>query len=129
MDLINKFAGGSQDKPEHQGQAEDPHQQQQQQTQSSGSSSSFLDKLHGMAGGGPESEKKEDALDKGIDWVQENVLKQGPQNNESAAEQAKDRFIADQIRNQYRNATGKDFPIKKKEEEEKKQGGGFGGLF
>jgi hypothetical protein len=24
-----------------------------------------MDKLHGMAGGGPESEKKEDALDKG----------------------------------------------------------------
>jgi len=31
--------------------------------------------------------------------VQENVLGQGQQSNESAAEQAKDRFIADQIRN------------------------------
>jgi hypothetical protein len=47
--------------------------------------------------------------------VQENVLKQGQQSNENAAEQAKDNFIADQIRNQYRNATGKDFPIKDKE--------------
>ena len=63
--------------------------------------------------------------------MQENVLKQGPQNNENAAEQAKDRFIADQIRDQYRNATGKDFPIKEKEqkEAEAKKTGGFGGLF
>ncbi|KAK4236519.1 hypothetical protein C8A03DRAFT_35559 [Achaetomium macrosporum] len=61
-----------------------------------------------MAGGGPESEKKEDALDKGIDWVQENILGQGPQNNESAAEQAKDRMIAQAIRSQYQGASGGD---------------------
>lgn len=60
--------------------------------------------------------------------MQEKVLKQGPQTNESAGEQAKDRFIADQIRSQYKNATGKDFPIKEKEAEPKKTGG-FGGLF
>ena len=62
--------------------------------------------------------------------MQENVFKAGPQNNESAAEQAKDRFIADQIRDNYKKATGKDFPIKEKEKsEEEKKTGGFGGLF
>ncbi|KAK0715130.1 hypothetical protein B0H67DRAFT_489603 [Lasiosphaeris hirsuta] len=89
----------------------------QQQQQSSGSSSSLLDKLHGAIGGGPESEKKEDALDKGIDWVQENILKQGAQNNEDAAEQAKDKLIANTIREQYKKQTGNDFPAKDKEEE------------
>lgn len=58
MDFINKMTGqatGSQgNKP----------QSQEPQKGSSGSSS-FMDKLHGLAGGGPESEKKEDALDKG----------------------------------------------------------------
>jgi len=55
-DLLGKlgsFAGGS-----------SGHSQQQQPQQPSGSGG-FFDKLHGMAGGGPESEKKEDALDKG----------------------------------------------------------------
>ncbi len=62
--------------------------------------------------------------------MQENVFKQGPQNNESASEQAKDRLIADQIRKQYHTATGKDFPIKEKQQgEEPKKEGGFGGLF
>lgn len=60
MDFINKIAnqasGNQADKPQDQAQA--------QQTQSSGSGS-FMDKLQGMAGGGPQSEKKEDALDKG----------------------------------------------------------------
>lgn len=69
----------------------------------------------------------------GIDWVQENVLGAGPQNNESAAEQAKDRFIADKIRDQYRTSTGKDFPISEKDkkvEEQKQSGsGGIGGFF
>jgi hypothetical protein len=61
MDYINKLTGGDK-KP----QGDAPTQQQQQQTQQSGSSSSFMDKLHGMAGGGPESEKKEDSLGKGM---------------------------------------------------------------
>jgi hypothetical protein len=67
----------------------------------------------------------------GIDYVQEKFLGGGPQNNENAAEQAKDRFIADQIRGQYKSATGKDFPIKEKTQEPKPSGGGggLGGLF
>ncbi|TLD28584.1 hypothetical protein PspLS_04059 [Pyricularia sp. CBS 133598] len=79
------------------------------------SSGGFMDKLNSMAGGGKESEKNEDALDKGIDWVQENVMGQGQQSNESAIEQAKDKQIAGFIRDQYKTTTGSDFPIKEKE--------------
>jgi len=74
-----------------------------------------MDKLHGMAGGGPESEKNEDALDKAIDMVQEKVLGQGDQSNESAVEQAKDEQISDFIRGQYKSTTGSEIPIKDKE--------------
>lgn len=45
---------------------------------------------------------------------QEKVLGQGPQDNESAAEQAKDEMISDAIRDQYKNATGSDIPVKDK---------------
>ncbi|KAI5839494.1 hypothetical protein DFP73DRAFT_483820 [Morchella snyderi] len=83
--------------------------QQQQQQQSSGG---WGDKLHGMIGGGPESEKKEDAVDKAVDLFQEHILKQGPQNNESAFEQAKDAQIGNFIRSQYKTYTGKDIPKK-----------------
>ncbi|KAK4110243.1 hypothetical protein N656DRAFT_714102 [Canariomyces notabilis] len=93
MDFVNKMTG----KGSSNAQANQPQQQ------GGSSSGGIMDKLHGMAGGGPESEKKEDSLDKGVDWVQENVLGQGPQNNESAAEQAKDKFIAGQIRGQFQN--------------------------
>jgi len=58
MDFVNKLTGGSDSKGADQ-------KQQQQQTQGSSSGGGFMDKLHGMAGGGPESEKNEDALDKG----------------------------------------------------------------
>lgn len=51
----------------------------------------------------------------GVDFVQEKVLGQGPQDNESAVEQAKDEQISDFIRGQYKNTTGSDFPIKDKE--------------
>ncbi|CAJ2510534.1 Uu.00g133430.m01.CDS01 [Anthostomella pinea] len=105
MDFVNKLTGGSKE-----GGAQKPEGQQQQQ-----SGGGFMDKLNGMAGGGKESEKNEDALDKGVDWVQENVMGQGPQNNESAAEQAKDEQISDFIRGQYKNTTGSDVPIKDKE--------------
>lgn len=46
--------------------------------------------------------------------VQEKVLGQGPQNNESAIEQAKDEQISDFIRAQYKSRTGKEMPIKDK---------------
>ncbi len=48
----------------------------------------------------------------GIDMFQEKILKQGPQDNESAIEQAKDEQISDMIRQQYKGITGKDIPIK-----------------
>ncbi|KAI0752585.1 hypothetical protein C8Q80DRAFT_1147088 [Daedaleopsis nitida] len=70
----------------------------------------FGNKLNEMAGGGTAGEQKEDKLDKGIDWVQEHVLQQGQQSNESAQEQFKDEQISDFIRNQYKKATGHEFP-------------------
>lgn len=39
---------------------------------------------------------------------------QGPQDNESAIEQAKDEQISDFIRKQYKGMTGSDIPIKDK---------------
>ncbi|KAK7906394.1 hypothetical protein PG985_016400 [Apiospora marii] len=107
MDFVNKLTGGSDSKG--------AEQKQQSQQSSSSAGGGFMDKLNGMAGGGPESEKNEDALDKGVDWVQEHVLGQGQQSNESAAEQAKDEAISDGIRDQYKKATGTDFPSKDKE--------------
>jgi len=50
-------------------------------------------------------------LDKGVDMFQERVLHQGPQNNESAMEQAKDEQISDGIRKAYKSGTGSDFPV------------------
>lgn len=52
----------------------------------------------------------------GIDFVQEKFLGQGPQNNESAVEQAKDKMIAQTIRDGYKSSTGNEFPIKSKED-------------
>lgn len=46
--------------------------------------------------------------------VQEHVLGQGKQNNESAFEQAKDEQISDYIRDKYESTTGSDMPIKDK---------------
>ncbi|KAH9884258.1 hypothetical protein F4778DRAFT_763573 [Xylariomycetidae sp. FL2044] len=107
MDFVNKLTGGSGDKK--------PEDQQNQQNQESSSGGGFMDKVNSMAGGGKESEKNEDALDKGVDWVQENVMGQGKQDNESAVEQAKDEQISDFIRDQYKKTTGSDVPIKDKE--------------
>ncbi|KAF3163981.1 hypothetical protein TWF106_009603 [Orbilia oligospora] len=79
----------------------------------------FFDKasnfVNEQAGGGKKGEQKEDTLDKAIDYVQENVFKQGPQDNESAAEQAKDGAIADFIRDQYKKNTGKEFPVSERQ--------------
>ncbi|KAI0761340.1 hypothetical protein BD413DRAFT_486075 [Trametes elegans] len=86
-----------------------------EETKSSGGFFGGLsDKMNELAGGGAKSEAKEDKLDKAIDWVQEHVLSQGQQSNESAAEQFKDEQISDFIRNQYKSATGKEFPVKDK---------------
>lgn len=59
------------------------------------------------------TEAKLDAA-KGIDFVQEKFLGQGPQNNESAFEQAKDEKISDFIRGKYKSMVGSDMPIKDK---------------
>ena len=40
---------------------------------------------------------------------------QGDQSNESALEQAKDEQISDEIRRQFKERTGKDFPVADKE--------------
>lgn len=105
MDFVNKLTGNK----------EEGQKPAESQEQKSGGGGGLMDKLNGMAGGGPESEKNEDALDKGVDFVQEHVLGQGPQDNESAVEQAKDEQISDFIRGQYKNTTGSELPIKDKD--------------
>lgn len=47
--------------------------------------------------------------------MQEKFLGKGDQSNESAAEQAKDEKISDFIRDQYKKATGSEFPIADKD--------------
>lgn len=115
MDFLKKFTE-SENNSQGQGQG-----QQQNQASSSGNQQeggSFFDKLAGKvntaAGGGRESEKDEDYLDKGVDFVQEKFLGGGKQDNESAIEQAKDEQISDYIRKQYKGFTGSDLPIKDK---------------
>ncbi|KAF5349486.1 hypothetical protein D9756_008919 [Leucocoprinus leucothites] len=56
------------------------------------------DKVNNAFGGGARGEAQEDHLDKAIDFVQEHVLKEGAQSNESAFEQAKDERIAGVLR-------------------------------
>jgi len=112
MDFVNKFTGGESGKDSN-------NNNQQSENKEGQSSGGFMDKLNGMAGGGQKGEKNEDTLDKAVDFVQENVLGQGQQSNESAAEQAKDEAISDYIRGQYKNTTGTDFPI---EDKDKKYG-------
>ncbi|KHN98701.1 uncharacterized protein MAM_03163 [Metarhizium album ARSEF 1941] len=53
--------------------------------------------------------------DPAVDLVQEKVLGEGDQSNESAAEQAKDEAISDFIRDKYKETTGKDFFIADKD--------------
>lgn len=45
-----------------------------------------------------------------IDFVQEHILHQGQQKDESAFEQLKDKQIADAIRHQFKNMTGHELP-------------------
>ncbi|KAI0649773.1 hypothetical protein C8Q79DRAFT_1006112 [Trametes meyenii] len=81
---------------------------------SGGLFSNFGDKVNELAGGGAAGEAKEDKLDKAIDWVQEHVLHQGQQKDESASEQFKDEQISDFIRKEYKNVTGSELPVKDK---------------
>ncbi|EKD14217.1 uncharacterized protein L3040_003643 [Drepanopeziza brunnea f. sp. 'multigermtubi'] len=114
MDYLNKFTGGD-NKEQNQNQQQNSGSTQQSGESSGGFLSGLSNKLNSAAGGGKESEKNEDYLDKGIDYVQEKFMGQGAQDNESAVEQAKDEQISDFIRGQYKSATGKDIPIKDKE--------------
>ncbi|KAK5076021.1 hypothetical protein LTR64_008535 [Lithohypha guttulata] len=100
-----------------QGYPQDERQQQGNTGSTSGGGffGGLGDKFNSAAGGGRESEKNEDMLDKGIDFVQEKFMGQGKQDNESAFEQAKDEQISDFIRGQYKSTTGSDMPIKDKE--------------
>ncbi len=109
------------------------NEQTEQKQGGGGFLGSIGDKFNSAAGGGRESEKNEDYLDKGmshnvrrsqpllinrdsgVDFVQERFMGGGPQNNESAIEQAKDEQISDFIRGQYKSTMGKDMPIKDKE--------------
>ncbi|KAG8730189.1 hypothetical protein FRC11_007296 [Ceratobasidium sp. 423] len=100
MDLFNKFAG------QH-GQQQHPDQAHQQTSRSGG----FMGLLNNAMGGGKTGKAKEDSLDKAVDWVQEHILGQGPQNNKWTLQQAEDKQISDFIHSQYKGVTGKDFPI------------------
>ncbi|KAF4470277.1 DNA damage-responsive 48 [Fusarium albosuccineum] len=107
MDFINKVTGGGSNNANQ--------EQAQTQNQESSSGGGFMDKINGMAGGGAQGEKNEDGLDKAVDFVQEKVLGQGNQGNESAAEQAKDEAISDFIRDKYKDTTGKEFFVADKD--------------
>jgi hypothetical protein len=91
MDTLKNLVGNT-------GSSNNEQQQQQpasNEEPSSGGGGGLMDKVNSALGGGKASEKNEDYLDKGVDLVQERVLGQGPQNNESAIEQAKDEHISD----------------------------------
>ncbi|KAL8635644.1 MAG: hypothetical protein Q9226_009333 [Calogaya cf. arnoldii] len=90
----NMMGGGSGENKPVEGQT------QGQTGEQASSGGGFMDKINSMAGGGKESEAKEDYLDKGIDMVQEKFMGAGPQDNESAIEQAKDEQMSDFIRGQ-----------------------------
>ncbi|KAJ4370638.1 hypothetical protein N0V83_005159 [Neocucurbitaria cava] len=120
MDFVNKFTGGNNNEQQQEQTGQSTGQSVNEQVANDKSSGGgFLggigDKLNSAAGGGRESEKNEDYLDKGVDFVQEKFMGQGAQDNESAVEQAKDEQISDMIRSQYKSATGSDIPIKDKE--------------
>ncbi|PSK55335.1 hypothetical protein B9Z65_2724 [Elsinoe australis] len=112
MDFVKNLAGGSNNE---QGQQQQQSSSGEQKQGGGGFLGGIGDKINTAAGGGRESEKNEDYLDKGVDFVQEKFLGQGPQDNESAVEQAKDEQISDFIRGQYKSTTGSDVPIKDKE--------------
>ncbi|KAI9652479.1 MAG: hypothetical protein M1831_006748 [Alyxoria varia] len=106
MDFLSKATGG--------GNSEDKDKKQES-SESSESGGGIMGKLNSMAGGGKESEKNEDGLDKGVDFVQEKFMGGDKQDNETAAEQAKDEAISDFIRDKYKSSTGSEVPIKDKD--------------
>ncbi|KAL8756787.1 MAG: hypothetical protein Q9199_002711 [Rusavskia elegans] len=108
MDSLKSMMGGG-------GGGENKPVEGQTGEQQASSGGGFMDKINSMAGGGKESEAKEDYLDKGVDMFQEKVMGAGPQDNESAIEQAKDEQMSDFIRGKYKSQVGTDFPIKDKE--------------
>ncbi|EHL02687.1 hypothetical protein GLAREA_02086 [Glarea lozoyensis ATCC 20868] len=115
MDFVKKAMGGN-EQQQGEGQNQATTQGGSSSNQESGGFLSGIgNKVNEAAGGGKESEKNEDYLDKGVDFVQEKFMGAGPQDNESAVEQAKDEQISDFIRGQYKNTTGSDVPIKDKE--------------
>jgi hypothetical protein len=137
MDFVKNFTGGDNSQEQNQGQNRKRQQEKMSNEQGRGGFlGGFGDKLNSAAGGGRESEKNEDILDKGklssldvfsavapicrtdtvtgIDLIQEKFMGQGPQDNESAIEQAKDEQISDFIRGQYKSKTGSDVPIEDK---------------
>ncbi|KAM0378299.1 hypothetical protein ACHAO7_000972 [Fusarium culmorum] len=95
MDFVKNLAGGNKD---------DNTSQQQSE---GGSGGGFMDKASFSASSYASSLTYFTA----VDYVQENFLGGGSQNNESAVEQAKDEAISDAIRDQYKGATGSEFPI------------------
>lgn len=50
-----------------------------------------------------------------IDFVQEHMLHQGNQSDESALEQLKDEQISDGVRRAFKTATGHEIPVKDRE--------------
>ncbi|PFH45766.1 hypothetical protein AMATHDRAFT_157906 [Amanita thiersii Skay4041] len=78
-----------------------------------GGSGGFMGSINNAMGGGEAGEKKEDYLDKAVDFVQER-MGGGKQDNESAFEQAKDEQISDAIRRGYKGVTGSEFSVKDK---------------
>ena len=134
MDFLQKVA--SKVRENHQGPGHDTVATENKSTDEAGKhqglGGGLMNSLNNMMGGGAKGEKEEgkrwrtrrnshviltfhhhsaDALDKAVDWVQEHVLKQGPQDNESAVEQQKDEMISDSIRSSFKKATGHDIPI------------------
>ncbi|KAI0786923.1 hypothetical protein C8Q75DRAFT_252991 [Abortiporus biennis] len=69
------------------------------------------EKLNEMAGGGAKSELDEDKLDKTVDFVQQYILHEGDQSNESALEQMKDEQISDAIRMAFQQVSGHELPV------------------
>ncbi|KAH8110129.1 hypothetical protein DFH11DRAFT_808622 [Phellopilus nigrolimitatus] len=112
MDFINKIAHSSADKGSARPNNVVATEQDTKKLDAGGGG--IMGSLNNMMGGGAKGEANEDALDKAVDWVQEHVLHQGPQDNESAVEQAKDKAIAESIRAQWKKTTGFDFPVKDK---------------